>query len=63
MGYSGAGGKLFNEKNQEQKISWHCPIKPLLADFHLFQSIGLKNSSYLMKNHHIVHFLLQNAQQ
>ncbi len=23
MGYSGAGGKL---KNQKQKISWHCPF-------------------------------------
>ncbi len=27
MGYSGAGGKLIHEKNQEQKISWHCPFK------------------------------------
>ncbi len=27
MGYSGAGGKLTHEKNQEQKISWHCPFK------------------------------------
>ncbi len=24
MGYSGAGGKLIHEKNQKQKISWHC---------------------------------------
>ncbi len=28
MGYSGAGGKLIHEKNQKQKISWHCPFKP-----------------------------------
>jgi hypothetical protein len=27
-GYSGAGGKLIHEKNQKQKISWHCPFKP-----------------------------------
>ncbi len=26
MGYSGAGGKLIQEKNQKQKISWHCPF-------------------------------------
>ncbi len=27
MGYSGAGGELIDEKNQKQKISWHCPFK------------------------------------
>ncbi len=26
MGYSGAGGKLIDEKNQKRKISWHCPF-------------------------------------
>ncbi len=26
MGHSGAGGKLIHEKNQKQKISWHCPF-------------------------------------
>ncbi len=31
IGYSGAGGKLIHEKNQEQKISWHCPFKLLLS--------------------------------
>jgi hypothetical protein len=30
MGYSGAGGKLIHEKNQEQKISWHCPFKGII---------------------------------
>ncbi len=25
--YSGAWGKLIHEKNQKQKISWHCPFK------------------------------------
>jgi hypothetical protein len=32
MGYSGAGGKLIHEKNQKQKISWHCPFK-LAAEY------------------------------
>jgi hypothetical protein len=27
MEYSGAGGKLIREKNQKEKISWHCPFK------------------------------------
>ncbi len=27
MDYSGAGGKLIHEKNQKQKILWHCPFK------------------------------------
>ena len=27
MEYSGAGGKLIHEKNQKQKIPWHCPFK------------------------------------
>ncbi len=26
MEYSKAGGKLIQEKNQKQKISWHCPF-------------------------------------
>ncbi len=26
MEHSGAGGKLIDEKNQKQKISWHCPF-------------------------------------
>ncbi len=29
MEYSGAGGKLIHEKNQKQKISWHCPFKTI----------------------------------
>ena len=29
MEYSGAGGKLIHEKNQKQKISWHCPFKSI----------------------------------
>ncbi len=27
MEYSEAGGKLIDEKNQKQKISWHYPFK------------------------------------
>ncbi len=30
MEYSGAGGKLIHEKNQKQRISWHCPFKSWL---------------------------------
>ncbi len=29
MEYSRAGGKLIHEKNQNQKISWHCPFKAM----------------------------------
>ncbi len=29
MGYSGAGGKLIDEKNQKRKISWHFPFNIL----------------------------------
>ncbi len=32
MGYSGAGGKLIHEKNQKQKISWHCPFKIMFSN-------------------------------
>ncbi len=31
MEYSGAGGKLIHEKNQKQKISWHCPFELRMA--------------------------------
>jgi hypothetical protein len=27
MEYSEAGGKPIHEKNQKQKILWHCPFK------------------------------------
>ncbi len=32
MEYSGAGGKLIHEKNQKQKISWHCPFNLSVSD-------------------------------
>ncbi len=35
MGYSGAGGKLIDEKNQKRKISWHCPFKRIEGIAHL----------------------------
>jgi hypothetical protein len=31
MGYSGAGGKPIHGKNQNQKISWHCPFIVIVA--------------------------------
>ncbi len=33
MEYSGAAGKLIHEKNQKQKISWHCPFKDTVSWF------------------------------
>ncbi len=36
MGYSGAGGKLIHEKNQKQKISWHCPFKAFIQVFSIY---------------------------
>ncbi len=45
--YSGAGGKLIDEKNQKQKISWHCPFKVENSEFasHLsFNGFFLENS-------------------
>ncbi len=33
--YSGAGGKLIHEKNQKQKISWHCPFNKMWKKFYL----------------------------
>ncbi len=38
MEYSGAGGKLIHEKNQKQKISWHCPFK-LRISSQIFEKI------------------------
>ncbi len=39
MEYSGAGGKLIDEKNQKQKILWHCPFKGLVhqIDYYIFK--------------------------
>ncbi len=38
MEYSGAGGKLINEKNQKQKISWHCRFKGVCYEIFLLKS-------------------------
>ena len=35
MEYSGAGGELIHEKNQKQKISWHCPFNESSSNFTL----------------------------
>ncbi len=47
MGYSGAGGKLIDEKNQKQKISWHCPFKP--GNFKITQNGTKKQKSVCNK--------------
>ena len=44
MGYSGAGGKLIDEKNQKQKISWHCPFKVLQAKSNIYTIIDNKKN-------------------
>ncbi len=55
MGYSGARGKLIHEKNQKQKISWHCPSNLLIMLFSngkvcqsSFSSSLLSNASFLV---------------
>ncbi len=42
MGYSGAGGKLIDEKNQKQKISWHYPFNAIS-----FRGRDLPTSSFM----------------
>ncbi len=48
MQYSGAGGKLIHEKNQKQKISWHCPFKPTgeenVPTLHVYQLFFLADN-------------------
>ncbi len=41
MGYSGAGGKLIDEKNQKQKILWHCPFKDAICIQRLLLKMAL----------------------
>ncbi len=50
MEYSGAGVKLIYDKNQKQKISWHCPFNPTFILFTSFR--------YLVNIHPILHFFL-----
>jgi hypothetical protein len=42
MQYCGAGGKLIHQKNQKQKISWHCPFKGRWSDkrFGIYSYLG-----------------------
>ncbi len=44
MEYSGAGGKLIHEKNQKQKISWHCPFKKGLGNEIEFKYFNKKDT-------------------
>ncbi len=51
MEYSGAGGKLIHEKNQKQKISWHCPFKcKVITNDLLIYVSHFRISSYIMKS-------------
>jgi hypothetical protein len=44
MVYSGAWGKLINEKNQKQKIWWHCPFNSGKNLFKHFQKVFFMSS-------------------
>ncbi len=57
-GYSGARGKLIHEKNQKQKISWHCPFNPRLKCILLAQTIDLNICSYRNCHCHLFALLL-----
>ncbi len=48
MWYSGAGGKLIDEKNQKRKISWHCPFND---DVTVYSSARLVPSCPHTPNH------------
>ncbi len=46
MEYSGAGGTQIHEKNQKQKISWHCPFKRILLMRWLKLRALVENTKY-----------------
>ncbi len=57
MGYSGAGGKLIDEKNQKQKISWHCPFNASLRWLNIVSGVYLTQVFLLLIGHqHLVDF-------
>ncbi len=45
--YSGAGGKLIHEKNQKQKISWHCPFKVQLEYLQYMSDLTISDYSLI----------------
>ncbi len=45
MEYSGVGGKLIHEKNQKQKISWHCPFRRMLSMHYIILKVH-KNENF-----------------
>ncbi len=52
MQYSGAGRKLIHQKNQKQKISWHCPFKLKLRAY--FTSGENLSFSYGIFHHRLI---------
>ncbi len=46
MGYSGAGGKHIDEKNQKQKISWHCPFNSAMHIAHWIFTTWKRSSGW-----------------
>ncbi len=57
MEYSGAGGKLIQEKNQKQKISWHCPFKSMKNA----QTVGSDENLNLLVWVDFVNFMLKKS--
>ncbi len=57
--YSGAWGKLINEKNQKSKISWHCPFN--LDIIHGRWSVTFSKLFY-RKAWHFAFFIRSQAQ-
>ncbi len=59
MEYSEAGGKLIHEKNQKQKISWHCPFKPA-PSFLLSTSPGQLDVQYPLYLYNVLNSSIYN---
>ncbi len=52
MGYSGAGGKLIDEKTQKRKISWHCPFNAILRNLDVNKNfLSIHHIIVLCRNH------------
>ncbi len=40
MEFAGSGGEMVHEKNQKQKISWHCPFNPIINSLYVWRVRG-----------------------
>ncbi len=48
MLYSGAWGKLIQEKNQKSKISWLCPFKPVFSVYNRMYLVEIVSFLYYL---------------